>query len=61
MGIMILCVAMSACLSAQIVDGEQIYHILPKDAISAIMEPEIVGIDQGDVFMAVDEQILAQA
>lgn len=58
MGIMMLWVAGPASLGAQIIDGDQIYHILPKDAISAIMNPDIVGIDQGGVFMADDEQVL---
>ncbi len=57
-GFMMLLAAMPISLGGQIVDGDQIYHVLPKDAISAILDPEIVGIDEGGIFMADEEQVL---
>ena len=58
MGVAIMLFAMPVIVGAQVVDGEEIYHILPKDAISAILAPELVSAAEGVAFMADDEQIL---
>ncbi len=44
--------------NAQIVDGEPIYHILEKDGIPPIYDPELVSAEAGQKFMASNEQVL---
>ena len=43
---------------AQIIDGEQIYHILEKDGIPPIYNPKLVTAEAGQRFMSANEQVL---
>ncbi len=43
---------------AQIIDGEPIHHILEKDGIPPIYEPELVSAQEGQQFMSPNEQVL---
>ena len=42
----------------QVIDGEPIYHILDKDGIPPIYDPELVSAREGQKFMSPDEQVL---
>ncbi len=42
----------------QVVEGEQIYHILPPDEIAAIYSPEFISGAEGAKIMTADEQVL---
>jgi hypothetical protein len=47
-----------SCSIAQEIDGDQIYTVLPKDAITAILEPVLVSGEQADSIMNDQEQVL---
>lgn len=42
----------------QIIEGEQIYHVLPPDAIKAIYNPEFISKVEGAQIMKADEQVI---
>ena len=44
--------------TGQTIDGEPIYHVLPKDAIPAIFYPVFVPAEQAAKFMAPAEQVI---
>ncbi len=44
--------------NGQVIDGEQIYHVLPPDAIEAIYNPEFISSAEGARIMAAEEQVL---
>ena len=45
-------------LLGQIVEGDSIYHVLPKDAIPAILSPSHLTANKAQEIMAPDEQII---
>jgi hypothetical protein len=44
--------------TAQEIDGDSVYTVLPKDAITAILEPVLISGDQADSIMNDEEQVL---
>lgn len=44
--------------SFEIIDGEKMYNILPKDGIPAIDNPEFVSVKEAEKFMKKDELVL---
>ena len=42
----------------QLVDGDSIYHVLPRDAIPAILAPSYLPAAQSHQVMAPDEQVI---
>lgn len=50
--------SLPACLFCQVIDGDTIYHVLPKDAIPAIYDPVLVTADEAESFMSAQELVL---
>ena len=50
--------ASPASLQAQIIDGDPVYNVLPRDAIPAIYDPEFVTGNQARRIMADWEQVI---
>lgn len=48
----------TAVVRAQIVDGDSIYHVLPKDGIPAILNPAHVSAAYAQGIMVPDEQVI---
>ena len=44
--------------SFEIIDGDPMYYVLPKDAISAIDNPEFKSVKEAEKFMKDDELVL---
>ncbi len=44
--------------NGQVIEGEQIYHVLPRDAIEAIFNPEFISNAEGAQVMKADEQVI---
>ena len=53
--ILLLCPLWS---NGQVIDGEQIYHILPLDAIEAVFNPEFIGKVEAAQLMKAEEQVI---
>jgi len=44
--------------SYEIIDGDRMYYILPRDGIPAIDDPEFVSVKEADKFMRKDELVM---
>ena len=44
--------------SYEIIDGDRMYYVLPRDGIPAIDNPEFVSVKEADKFMKKDELVL---
>ena len=55
---MLISVASPASLQAQVIDGDPVYDVLPRDAIPAIVDPEFVTGKKARRIMANWEQVI---